>query len=213
MTTESAQIELTDEQWQQFCDPKVVRFDLSKPFYKNGYKFATNGAILIMQSHEPLDNGDRSLPKMEDMISKANVPCEATPADCPKCEKCNDTFGDWVNGCFDCDNTGNCIECDGRGETVCSCCGQDADCEECSGSGKCGSCKGSAKGETPYFVKCECNGKSFEWLPGILVDRHYCRLLQSLGDVKVAIPQNFQHPVAFRIGQYAGVVMPMARPN
>jgi hypothetical protein len=213
------QADLTDEQWLLFCAGKRERYAFTTPFYMDGRKIATDGAILLFCQSDPFDNGDRcgkALPEpatIEGIIQQSFVPCTESPAFCPKCDKCNDAFGVWVTGCEDCDSTGKCEECDGMGEVVCRCCDQEGPCQECGGSGKCGECKGQGKSDKPYFETCECYSKSFEWLPGVLVKSRYCRSLQSLGDFKVALPATPASPIPFSIGKYSGIVMPMSHPN
>ncbi len=92
------------------CDEDSVRFDLSKPFVRDGFVWATDGRIMVRTPEDRVEesalaslrNGDRKLPNPHDVwrpsgsIAIDLPPSVVTEITCPKCE------GEEYTECYSC---------------------------------------------------------------------------------------------------------------
>ncbi len=125
----------TDIDLTPFCDSNISRFDLSRPFVRDGWLYATDGRILIRIPSSRPDTNDRPLPK-----TVANI-----MLDFAECIEWHPWPGKAYITCY----TRTCWRCRGLrrvGEDVHVCKG--CECGECSGG------KGVGGSECP-----ECDGE------------------------------------------------------
>jgi hypothetical protein len=209
--SESVRTETPVVDWSQFCGSKwqSARYDLNETFVQEGFKYATDGRIILRQLASDPDTTEGKFPIGKNVFT--DFPEDFSDGEDPvkydtSCEKCGSTGQMTFDECQTCRGTGQCDECDGTGYTDCQCCGNEADCDECDGTGDCPECNGKVKLDQPWQE--ECSNCYYDGLNvGFsLVSLLNLRKIQSLPGARVKpFNRNMVHFIAD--GGLQGVVM------
>lgn len=112
-----------------FCDDESIRVNMSIPWVKDGFRYATNSRIMVMQfTGEPdTPEGEKPFPNAASVRDSflnvnANTPWPESFPDCPTCGKSG------MVEVFECGN------CGGMGYQECNL-GHEHDCDFCDGTG------------------------------------------------------------------------------
>ncbi len=204
MTTETA----TEIPWDIFCDgynsePWIKRFDLRKPFIRDGYQYATDARIAIRAPAAGVESTiygvtPQTIAEMNwDHADKRDY--QPWPARWPA-----------VPG-----RTVTCCRCDGRGRFKCM--------------GECRICKGRGWHDGGECKKCNCEGVYFsepcDYCGGngsgeLLLKQpigaadisgdYDDRIRRLPGPIEVSLPTDDKLPVYFRFAGGEGLVQPLA---
>lgn len=160
---------------QPFCAKENARWYRDKPFFKDGFIYATDARILV-RLPAPGEPDTPDAPALNDV--DLSMPEQATPW--PQSEP---IF--YEDTCAACEGDGfvgrvECSDCQGEGEVDCPHCGNDMTCEKCGGrcyiskGAPCEKCDGKGRYEQPAYQR----------VSDGYVAYHYDQLVRSLGDVE-----------------------------
>lgn len=160
-----------------FCDDHSARFDLSNPYIKDGYVYATTGRIAARRKTSldiPIQR-DGTFPNMEPIFrlfdeSKITEPLNFR---LPHCEKCDDKRFVMSDG--------KCWVCNGKGYVKHEC-----DCEHCHETTDCDECNGKGQFE-PEKEACDCFGCYIE-IEGLKAHASSFVALATLRDLRISKP-------------------------
>ena len=201
----------------QFCELNAKNPDLVNPYQIYDYDAASNGHILIFRkssgNYPPQMNDKYNNEAFKKIFSKIigtqfnPAPAVALPASIP-CSKCEGTTRAMVRGCEECEGMGevifsnsfntyehDCKTCDGKGEITVA-----------NTDGWCGICQGIGLGFS-YDNKSVLVNK-------VKIQSIYWELIKQLPSLETAnieiqqVNGDKHHALAFRSGEYHGLVMP-----
>lgn len=185
-----------------------ARYDLRAQFVHKGYRYATDGRILVRVRCDEPDTTGRPLPNVEGML-------ESSGASWDDCDKTipppHGTRKGWKT--VDCDCGGpeyeDCDTCDGNGFYTCEHCGSEVDCEECDGEGssmtvpKCARCGGDE------FYSVQVTLAAYVKIGGRTYDGEHVNKILALGDARCGEPNAKNGSLSFVVGDVQGIVMPI----
>jgi hypothetical protein len=172
----------------QFCADPKQRLNLSKPFTRGAYTFASNGTITVRVP------ASADYPEADNY---ADAPKSTGPAFAVFERPANEILTPWPFsvGDFPTDEVVSCKACDGSGFELCSKCNHplpDEPCEDCNGAG------------VTSALRWRCVKIRTRWLPA-----RYAHLIMLLPGAQFSATGGSRDQLYFEFEGGAGVVMPM----